>query len=530
MTDKDQKQPGEIPPDAPELSRQVSAPGGNRRPLAILLVLTALVAVSVSVWTLTRPKGGLYGQVMINNEVVRRTKVHLQVQDKDGRVVRDLLETDAQGYYKIMLRPGTYRLVNAAEDPQFLKIGNDSLEIIRKDSPVGRDLVVADSLLDMKAVRVGRSGRILGPLEGSIIMPDEKFQWVPYPNASRYVIDLAYFETGSRAATATLYLEAEASEWEFAFTDAYGRPLGTEAFRALNPQHPTRSLNPGGVYRWTLMVFNEDGSLKTTSKPVSFSVSNTEQAILAVKAREAATMMELNRKMGVLAGRITKSGLPVKSVTFRITIDRVERQSGQRKTFPYLESKTDEDGNFEIPLEEGVYSVIEMQPQPGDTILDVMQGGAILIPGAPSAIYEVIAGQKAVLPDIQIVSSVKPKYPVNGQRNVDLRPTIEWDKFEDANRYQLTLHYIDEHQQRSTVLIAVTNQTSYTIERINLPPEMQAQLNHPAEGLKPGGHYSYHIIASKEPDQKLIFDRNKPPPQWIRKSESLWTDFYAARK
>jgi len=528
VTDSSQTTP-EPQPASSELSQPVTRKEGPRSPLVIFAVIALVVAAGLTVWMLTRPKGGLYGQILINGEPARRQPVELAVVKDGGKPETYSLKTDAQGYYKIQLRGGQYGLRNPNSDPGMLKVGADTLEIIQKSSPFGKTFDVADTVLDVPPVRVGRPGRILGPLEGAIIMPDEPFSWVPYPNASRYVIELLYFDTGSRVATASIYLDGERDSWAYTLTDEAGRPIGTESFRLVNPQHPTRSLIPGGVYRWTMHVFNEDGSLKTTTKPVSFSVSNTDEAKAVVASREAASILELNKKMGLLTGRITKTGLPVKNATFHITVDRVDRQTNQRTTFPYLKASTDEEGGFELPFEAGVYSVVEIRPQPGDTIFDTMGEGAIVVPGAPAAIYEVVAGQKAVIPDVRVVSSVKVKYPKNGQKNVDRKPTIEWEKFEDANRYQLTLHYIDEREQRSAVLIVVTNTTSYSIEKVNLPAEMAEQLKHPVEGLKPGGHYAYQLLASKEPEQGLFADRNKPPPQWIRMSESLWTDFYVKK-
>lgn len=529
MSDQEQTTGHDQIPPAPDLNEQIRATGGSRRNLLVFGVAALAVVLAVTVWMLSRPKGGLYGQVLVNNEPARRVQVALLIKDEKGGSRLENLKTDSQGYYKIPLHPGSYSINNPGDDPLFLKIGNESLEIIRKGSPLGINLKVAEALTDVRPIRVGRPGRILGPLEGAIIMPDEKFSWVPYPNAGRYVIELLYFDTASRAASSQIYVDGELGEWTFAISDDFGRPLGTEAFRVLNPRHPSRSMVPGGLYRWTLQVFNDDGTLKTTSKPISFSVSTTDEAHALVASREAASLMELNRKMGVLSGRITKTGIPVRNASFHITIDRVERESGQRRTIPYLAAQTDAEGGFEIPLEAGVYSVAELRPQPGDTILDAMQAGAILVPGAPAAIYEVNPGQRAVLPDIQIVGAVKVKYPKNGQKNVDRKPTIEWEKFEDANRYQLTLHYLGDRGQRSAILIVVTNQTSYDVNRVSLPPELGESLEHPLEGLKPGGHYSYQILASKEPEQKLIFDRNKPPPQWIRMSESDWTDFYVKK-
>ncbi len=493
------------------------------------LVVVVVAVLAVSIWILTRPKGGLYGQILINGEAARRTKLELIIKDEGGGSRKEMFKSDAQGYYKIALRPGKYTIENPGADQQFLTVGSDTYEIIRKGTPIGHTYEVTDKMTDVPAIRVGRPGKIIGPLEGSIIMPDEPFQWVPYPNASRYVIELLYFDTASRMASAMIYMDGEQSEWTFSLTDHYGRPVGTDSFRSLNPLHPARSLIPGGLYRWTLQVFNDDGSLKTTSKPISFSVSQTDEARAQVQSREAASAMELNKKIGVLSGRITKTGLPVKDASFHITIDMVDRESNQRKTIPYLAAQTNADGAFELPLEAGVYAVVELKPQPGDSLIQAMQGGAIVVPGAPAAIYEVNPGQKAVLPDIQIVGSVKPKYPLNGQKNVERKPTIEWNQFEDANRYQLTLHYITETGERSAILMVVTNQTHQDVDKINVPPEMAKQLNHPTEGLKPGGHYSYQILASKEPEQKLLFDRNKPPPQWIRMSESEWTDFYVRK-
>ena len=511
MSEAPQPQPGQ----RQETSRSVPI---------LIAILTVALAVTVY-FTFFHKVRGLYGQLMVDDEVGAGVELELVVQKVGGDSRTLTVDTNNQGYFTIKLEPGDYILSSSLEKQTHAKVGSEQLEIIIGKSPFGKHYTVADDLTTIDLLRVAHPGEIIGPLKGQTVMPDAKLRWKPYPNADRHVISLAFFPRPGQAGNGNVYLGPDVREWSFSLVDEMGRATEATIFKTLEKNQPDAAWMPGAKYVWSMTVYDKAGGIKANEGPFPFEIYNNEQARKIAEESLTRAAKELSEKNGILTGILSEDRNPVRNASFHITLVRAGDDQTFDETVPDVPATTDEAGRFDVMLPPGRYRFVSADARSSDTLYARTQAEVVLVPpGSTSAEFQVDPGGFTQVPDIVLAKRVEFVYPTPGVP-VGKTPTLSWEKYKDANRYQLTLHYMSEAGRPTTIYTKLLSGNSVTLDNLDLSEAFAKKYDHPRSSLKPGGNYKVQVIAFKEPRRQREWDLTQPPAPWIRLSESQLINF-----
>lgn len=509
-----------------EASQSQSAKKESPNRAVPVLITLLVVALGVAVYfAFFRTVRGLYGQLIVDGEAAAGAKLELVVGGESGDGKATTVETDNLGFFKLELPRGNYMLESSLSRKTHARVGNEELEIIIGHSPFGQSYMVEDDLTTIDSLHVAHPGEIIGPLRDAEVMPDAKLRWKPYPNTDRYVIDLAFFPRPGAAANATIYLDGDATEWGFSLADDMGRALETTIFKTLETGQPDVAWMPGAKYVWSIRVFNERGGMTANEGPFPFRVLDNAQARKIAEESLTKAAKELSEKRGIMTGVLSEDLNPVKNASFHITLMRVGETGLYDETVPDIPVTTDDAGRFDVMLPPGRYRFVSADARSSDSLYGRTQNDTVLVaPGSTSAEFQVEAGGFTQVPDIQLRPRVEIIYPAPGVPTAK-NPTITWEKYKNANRYQFTLYYIDENSRPTTIYTKLLSANNVSLEDLNLTDRFAEKYDHPRTMLKPGARYRFQVIAFKEPRRKREWDLSQPPPPWIRLSESQMVNF-----
>ena len=491
-----------------------------------LLIGFLIVALGVAVYfAFFRTVQGLYGQLVVDEEAAAGVKLSLQVQPESGKTQVLTVTTDKLGFFTIPLEEGTYVLESSLGRKSHAKVGEEELEVIIGRSPFGKSYTVGEELTTIESLHVAHPGEVIGPLRDATVMPDAKLRWKPYPNTDKYVVKLAFFPKPGSAANATLYLNGDVREWAFSLGDEVGRPIETTIFKTLEAGQPDAAWMPGARYTWSLMVFDKSGGIKANEGPFPFNVHDNEQARQIAQESLTRAAKDLSERNGILTGVLSEDHNPVKDASFHITLTREAEGDNFSETLPDIPVTTDDAGRFDVMLPPGRYRFVSADARTSDSLYARTQSEVVIVPpGSTSAEFQVEPGGFTQVPDIVVQKRVEFVYPTPGVPT-EKTPTITWEKYKNANRYQLTLSYVSENNRPTTIYTKLLSANSVSLDALDLSARFAEKYDHPRSTLKPGGRYRVHVIAFKEPRRQREWDVTQPPPPWIRLSESRTLNF-----
>ncbi|MCB0221908.1 MAG: hypothetical protein KDH09_19575 [Chrysiogenetes bacterium] len=491
-----------------------------------LLIGFLIVALGVAVYfAFFRTVQGLYGQLVVDDEPAAGAKLALQVKSEGGESQSVTVSTDKLGFFTIPLDEGSYTLASTLPRGNHARVGEEDLEVIVGRSPFGKTYTVGEDLTTIESLHVAHPGEVIGPLKGETVMPDAKLRWKPYPNTDKYVIKLAFFPKPGSAGNATLYLNGDAREWSFSLGDDVGRPIETTIFKTLESAQPDSAWMPGAKYTWSMTVFGKGGGVVANEGPFPFSVYDNEQARKIAAESITRAAKELSERNGILTGVLSEDLNPVKNASFHVTLTKMSEGNSFDETLPDIPVATDDTGRFDVMLPPGRYRFVSADARTEDSLHARTQENMVLVPpGSTSAEFQVEPGGFAQVPDIVLRKRVEFVYPTPGIPT-EKNPTISWEKYKDANRYQFTLYYVGENNRPTTIYTKLLSANSVTMEDLDLSERFAEKYDHPRSTLKPGGRYRASVIAFKEPRRKREWDVTQPPPPWIRLSESKLMNF-----
>lgn len=489
-------------------------------------VVAAVLVIAVGLWVVLRSERGLIGKLVVDGVPAAGARAELLVVPAAGDPQGMTVETDSRGFFTIELAGGRYRLESPEPGNRFVTVNGERLEVVLRRSPLGQEYVVGgeeqEGLTPLPDLSVMHSGEVIGPRDGELVLPDAKLRWKPFPNATKYVIQLEYRPDPGKVAVGSVQLGGEETEWGFSTTDAMGRPNEVQAFLALNPRHPAEVFDPGARYKWKLRVIDYDGrSVKSESGPFEFRVDGSEQAREIAAASTKKTRQEEARSMGLISGTVQSGRDLVDNETLHVTLLRRLPDADEYETLSDLPIGTDDLGQYSIQVPPGIYRFVNAEVRTGDSLYEAVRNGAVTLVAPSSANFQfnVVAGQETKVPPIRLVPRVEVIFPREGSR-VSRAPTLAWQPYPEANRYQVTLSYIDDQGRATNIYMATVSSESLTLSNLTLTENFARRYDHPRGSLKPGGVYRFQVVAAKQPQRKREWDIQSPPPPWEKLSES----------
>ncbi len=505
-----------------------SSPPSGKKPSQKLIIGAAAGAVLLVLllyFAFFAKAKGIFGQIRVDGKPASGVSITLKVIPEGAPEREETVSADSEGNFTLALSKGRYRLEPAGSKQGFLRVGSEELEVLLKKTPLWKNYEVSDELLTIPAIETAHPGSVIGPKDGERVLPDAKLAWTVYPNATHYLLFLNFMPQPSRMASGSVRLDGDATEWAFSFNDAMGRATELSVFGQFEKRHPEAAFMPGAAYSWKLLVFGENGQTKATEGPFSFTVAATQQAQDIAATSTAKAAEKAAEAQGALNGLVVRGADVVRNGSFRVTLLRKDRDSERIEQLTDVPVQTDSDGRFAIRLPVGIYRFLSAQARREDSLYDLLTGDAtIILPASASAEFNVEPGVYTQVPDIQIKSRVKILFPTPGAR-VRKAGALSWAAYPEANRYQVTLAYLDKNGRPTNIWAAPIVGESASFDQVSVAEDFAKLHDHPAKGLKSGGRYRVQVMAFQEPKRKREWDLAQPPPPWIPLSESLQVEF-----